>query len=80
SEKEEKVAEITTCLNEIPLGAWRWPAYPTRFYAKGGAFCYITPNGVWEGTRMYTVMIGARTEHPLIDLKPLANEHWVMGC
>jgi hypothetical protein len=37
----DRVAEV---IRPLPLVSWRWPAYPSGFYAKEGAFMFVSPN------------------------------------
>lgn len=54
---------------------WSWGG-SVQFYAKGGAFMYTMPNGGFKGKPGYSVWIGAKTEHPLLFLKPYIDKDW----
>lgn len=47
--------ELVSNLREVPLGSWRWPTEPTRFYAGGEAVLVASPNdgvfSVWAAPR-----------------------------
>ena len=58
-------------ITPIAISPWRWLG-PTRFYAKDGAFMYAMSNG----TDVYSVWIGAKTEGPLQFLKPHLDDRW----
>jgi hypothetical protein len=72
--EEDRFARIVEHLPPIAINPGRW-AGSMRFYAKGGAFMHA---GAFEidGKRGYSVRIGAKTEHPLQNLKPYIDEDW----
>jgi len=51
----EALRQLLGTLQEVPLGAWRWPSYPTRFYAGGEVLLVVCPNddsfSVWAAAR-----------------------------
>lgn len=56
----------------IPYGAWRWPAYPTRFYATDDeALMVVMPN-----YDEYTIACGARKKESLEFMKQFVNKGW----
>ena len=69
------VERLTDALPPLPMGAWRWPEYPARFYGREGAFMFVSPNGEEDGgDPAYSVWIGAKTQPPLLFLKTLLAE------
>jgi hypothetical protein len=73
---QETLDRVTAPLHPVPLGAWRWPAYPSRFWAGGGAFVFAGPNGPPDGDPAYSIWAGAKSERPLAYLKAVADESW----
>ena len=67
---------VTLPLELVPLGAWRWPTYPHRFWAGGGAFVSACPNGTVDGELGYTILVGATDEEPLHYLKAIVDRCW----
>ena len=67
---------VTAPLRLIPLGAWRWPMYPTRLWAGGGAFAGASPNCELKGAMGYSIWVGARRPAPLAYLKPIVASGW----
>jgi hypothetical protein len=68
------VNEISGELTPLPLAPWHWQGYPSRFYAKSGAFMFVCPNGDKHGNPAYSIWIAAKTEQPLAFLKPIVND------
>ncbi len=67
---------VTSPLQRVPLGAWHWPANPTRFWSGGGAFVWACPNGIVDGELGYTIHAGAKAEESLEYLKPIVDRSW----
>jgi hypothetical protein len=67
---------VTGPLSRVPLGDWRWPAYPGRFFVGKGAFVFTCPNGEWQGKQGVSIWVGARTSAPLVYLKEIVDKHW----
>jgi len=67
---------VTASLRLVPLGAWRWPAYPGRFWARNGAFVFACPNGPPDEIPAFSVWVGARSETPLGYLKSIVDDSW----
>ncbi len=67
---------VTAPLEPVPLGAWRWPSYPHRFWAGSGAFVSACRNGIVNGEPGYTIVVGARDEEPLDYLKAIVDRSW----
>jgi hypothetical protein len=64
------LGRLTAGLREVPLGAWRWPVYPTRFWAGDGVFVVAAGADAAPGAEAGgAVHIAARTEHPLAYLR-----------
>lgn len=72
--EEATLNEISIELPPLPLVPWRWPSYPTRFFARNGAFMFASPNDDNRGNKAFSIWIGAKTECPLAFLKPIVNE------
>jgi hypothetical protein len=60
----------------LPLGAWRWPDYPTRFYARDDVIAIICPNRVPDSDDFVSVTIGARNASGLAFLEDLVDRSW----
>ena len=72
---EETLDRVTARLRHVPLGDWRWPAYPGRFHTGRGIFVFSCPNGQRQGQPdVFSIWVGARTELPLADLKDIVKQ------
>jgi hypothetical protein len=69
------VAQIVEQIPPVAITPWHW-CEETRFYAKDGAFMLIMNNGENNGTKGYSVWVGAKTEKPLQFLKLFLDEAW----
>lgn len=67
---------IAAVVPPVPLGAWQWPTYPTRFYARNEVFMLAGPNGEIEGEQGYSVWVAAISRHPLTFLKEIVDQRW----
>jgi hypothetical protein len=74
--EEEKLSELARTIPPVAIAPWRWTDGGTRFFAGRGAFMCAAPNGELNGTKGYSVYIGAKTEHPLQFLKPFIDDGW----
>jgi hypothetical protein len=72
---EGTLKKIVTIIPQLAVPPWRWNG-PTQFYAKGGAFMVSMANGDIDGKNGYSVWIGAKTQEPLLFLKPYLDEGW----
>jgi hypothetical protein len=72
---EGTLMKITTIIPRLAVPPWQWNG-PTQFYAKGGAFMVSMANGDIDGKNGYSVWIGAKTQEPLLFLKPYLDEGW----
>jgi hypothetical protein len=68
--------ELLSRLVTLPLGAWRWPDYPTRFYARDDVVAVICPNRVPDSTDFVSVTVGARNAEALAFLEDLVDSSW----
>lgn len=68
---KDELEAILKYWTPIPYGAWRWPAYPTRFYAINGALLVVMPN-----YDEYTIVCGARKKENLDFMKQFVNKGW----
>jgi hypothetical protein len=71
---EYTLRNIARQIPPIAIGPWRWIGL--TFFAGRGAFMDAHENSVVDGTKGYSVSIGAKTPEPLQFLKPLINERW----
>ena len=66
-------------LRPLSLAPWRWPSYPSRFYAGEGVIALAGPNpSVW-GTQppdRYSLFLSARRTEALAYLAPLVGDAW----
>ena len=65
------VRRLCSRMTRLPLGAWRWPAYPSRFYARKGALAFISPNG-----NECSVYVGAKHPAVLDFMADLIDDAW----
>jgi hypothetical protein len=72
--EEHQLHPIIRQIPQLAIGPWRWTE--TTFFARGGAFMITARYPPREGTKGYSVWIGAKTPEPLQFLKPLVNERW----
>jgi hypothetical protein len=68
--------ELVSRLVALPLGAWRWPDYPTRFYARDDVVAVICPNRGPDSTDFVSVTVGARNAEALAFLDDLVDRSW----
>jgi len=73
--EESTLNQISVELAPLPLIAWKWPNYPSRFFARNGAFMFASPNDDHEGNKAFSIWIGAKTEQPLAFLKPIVDKN-----
>ena len=73
---QDLLDRVTAPLKLVPLGAWRWPSYPHRFWAGGGTFVSACPNGIVDGELGYSIWVGAKAEEPLQYLKVIVDKSW----
>jgi hypothetical protein len=71
-----KLRRVCEVLAPVPLGPWRWPSDPTRFYASGGALMFAAPNGEQDGRLGFSVWVGAKTRDPLSFLTDIVDDAW----
>jgi hypothetical protein len=71
---EEKFDAITKNISPLAIRPWRW--LETRFFVGQGAFMCAAENGTANGKKGYSVLIGAKTEHPLQFLRPHLDNAW----
>jgi len=71
---QDRIEQIVQHIPALPLNPWGWLG-ETRFFAHAGAFMHVMvfDNGEENGG---SVMIGAKTEHPLAFLKPMIDGLW----
>ena len=64
--------ELVSRLVALPLGTWRWPEYPTRFYAREDVVAVVCPNG----TDLVSVTVGAKDAEALAFIEDLVEPSW----
>ena len=67
---------VTAPLRLVPLGSWRWPSYPGRFWASNGTFVFAGPNGPSDEVPAFSMWVGARSARPLGYLKSIVDDGW----
>lgn len=72
---EDIVAQIIDRIPSVAISGWNW-CDKTRFFAKNGAFMFVSGNGDFYGAKGYSVWIGSKTEKPVAFLKPMLNDSW----
>jgi hypothetical protein len=68
--------QLVSRLVAVPLGAWHWPDYPTRFYARDDVVAVICPNRVPESSDFVSVTVGGRNPEALAFLEDLVDRSW----
>jgi hypothetical protein len=71
-----RLRELLAGLPELPFAPWRWPDYPTRFYAREGVLALVMPNRTPESPDYVSVQIAARDEAALRFLQPYIDDAW----
>ncbi len=72
--EQSTLNEISAELTSLSLAPWRWPSYPSRFFARNGALMFVSPNDDNQGNKAFSIWIGAKSEQPLAFLKPIVDE------
>ena len=67
----DETRQLLTCWSVAPIGAWRWPSHPTRFYVRPGALAVVTPN--YDG---FTFKCGATDPRALDFLRGSIGSDW----
>ena len=68
------VDAVTSEMTALGLPPWRWPAYPARFFIRGDALAFCTPNSedassFWVGAKdarsvaFMSRLVGPKWEH-----------------
>jgi len=71
-------SELDAVLGEIvPLAFpdWHWPAYPSRFFARGNALAFCSPNG-----DAYSLWVGGRAASDVAFMRQYVNPSWEHVC
>jgi hypothetical protein len=63
-------------LSELPFAPWRWPDYPTRFYARDGVLAVVAPNRTPESGDDVPLYVAAKEEPALRFLEQYVDEAW----
>jgi hypothetical protein len=67
----EERARALAPLERLPLAPWRWPDYPTPFYASDDLVAVGGPNVADGDDTYWSLFIGSRSAAPLAYLAPL---------
>ena len=74
------LARVIEPLERLPFGAWRWPAYPTDFYANDDVVAIVAPNpGPVEtaaSAEYVSLTLGALNAEALAYLDEVASPSW----
>jgi hypothetical protein len=71
---QEKLDAIVDGIPAVAIPPWRWGGI--RFFVGRGAFACVADNKQAKAGKMYSLSIGAKTEHPLQFLKPHLDGAW----
>lgn len=64
-------------LVELPLGPWRWPTDPSRFYASDDLIVITSAEGPRDDEALtWELSAGARTREAVERLAPFVNDRW----
>jgi hypothetical protein len=75
--ESSELERVLRPLRALPLGNWRWPAYPTRFYAgECGVLAVSCPNRGPEGGGQVSLWIGAQDQAALAYLDEFVDRSW----
>jgi hypothetical protein len=72
----DQLARALSPLEPLPLGAWRWPAYPTRFYGGEDVVAVAMPNVVEDDDTSSSLYVAARTPEAAAVLDDVVEGHW----
>jgi len=73
----KQLERVLRPLRALPLGDWRWPAYPTRFYAgHRGVLAVSSPNRAPDDGDQVSVWIAAQDPAALAYLDELVDPSW----
>jgi hypothetical protein len=67
--------QIAAVIEPLAVPPWRWLG-PTQFHGKAGAFMVSMANGDVDGKSGYSLWIGAKTQEPLLFLRPFLDDGW----
>jgi hypothetical protein len=63
-------------LELLPIGAWRWPSYPTRFYASDDALGIAGPNPAPDTDDYLSVNVAGRDSGAVAFLDDIVDDGW----
>jgi len=72
----DELARALEPLDPLPYGAWRWPAYPTRFHGAEDVVAVVMPNATEEDDRSSSLFVGARAEDAITFLEDVVDDSW----
>jgi hypothetical protein len=72
----DELERVLQPLRALPVGDWRWPDYPTRFYAGEGVVAVSCPNQGPENGSQGSFLIGARDRKALVYLDDIVDRSW----
>jgi hypothetical protein len=67
---------VAAAMAPVPLGRWRWPVYPHRFYVREGALMFGGPGGTFGGKRQWEVWVGAKEKMQMSFMRPFVTAGW----
>jgi hypothetical protein len=69
---------LTALAHLKPCGVrpWRWPAWPTRFFAGEGVLAVTFPNGDPGDESMLTVTVKAKSVEAIRFMEPFISDQW----
>jgi hypothetical protein len=73
---QEVLKKLTAVLHPLSLVPWRWPAYPSQFYGRNGAFAFVCPNDDCQGQEALSIWVGAKTDQPIAFLRTIVDDRW----
>jgi hypothetical protein len=72
SADESTFRQLSAELTPLPLVPWRWPSYPSSFFARNGAFMFACR---WRKSTAFDIYLGAKTEQALAFSKSVVDEN-----
>jgi hypothetical protein len=78
--QQEVVDLLAEHLPELPYGGLHFSTLPTRFFVGGGALAVVMPNPGPDEEMGFTIMLAAKTEHPLQFLRKTDTSQWELSA
>jgi hypothetical protein len=74
------LARVVEPLHRLPFGAWRWPSYPSEFYAGDRILAFVGPNPgpdeVSATAEYVSLSLGAIDTDALVYLDCISQPNW----